>query len=170
MLAQLPNLISLLRAGLTPFAVAAILAGNDTRALWLCLLAGATDFADGFAARALGVTSRLGAILDPLADKFMLDALYLVIWLDRGVWAGALVIARDVMILLGAAMIHWRTGRRDFPPRRWGKISTVVQIAWIVYFLAGAPGRAWAAWALVAATVISGFDYARAGWRMMRHW
>lgn len=167
MVRQLPNFLSVLRFVLTPFAVLAILKGDDIRALWLCLAAGATDLLDGYAARALGVESRFGALLDPLADKFMLDALYLVIWLDRGIWAGALVIARDVLILGGTAFIHWRTGRRDFPPRRLGKLSTVVQIGWIVYFLSGAPGVEMATWALIAATVISGIDYARAGWRMI---
>lgn len=167
MLAQLPNLLSLVRVGLTPLAVALILAGDDRRALWVCLLAGITDFADGFAARALGATSRFGALLDPLADKLMLDALYLTLWLDRGIAAGALVVARDLLILAGAALVHRRTGRRDFPPRPWGKLSTVVQIAWIVFYLSGAPGLAWATWALIAATAASGIDYAAAGWRML---
>jgi cardiolipin synthase len=165
---QLPNLVSASRFVLAPFAVQAILAGDDWRALWLCLAGGATDFLDGWLARSLGETSRSGAILDPLADKFFLDLLYLVLWLERGIWAGALVIARDVMILAGTFWIYRRTGRRDFPPRWAGKVSTVVQIGWIVFYLAAFPGIEWATWILVAATAISGLDYAGAGWRMLR--
>jgi cardiolipin synthase len=164
---QIPNLISLVRLAVAPFAVLAILAGADQRALWLCLFGGLTDFLDGMAARALGVTSRAGAILDPLADKLFLDAVYLTIWLDRGIWAGAMVIARDVMIVAGSLYIHRRTGRRDFPPSLWGKISTVVQIGWIVHYLGAFPGIRWATLILIATTVISGIDYARIGGRMM---
>jgi cardiolipin synthase len=163
---QLPNLISLSRLAIAPFAVAAMLAGDDRQALWLCLIGGLTDFLDGMLARALGVVSDTGAILDPICDKFFLDAVYLTVWLDRGVWAGALVIARDAMIVVGSLYIHRRTGRRDFPPSWWGKLSTVVQIGWIVYFLSGAPGVEWATWVLIGATVFSGIDYARAGWKM----
>lgn len=167
-LRQLPNLISLSRLAIAPIAVAAILAGQDRRALWLCLAGGLTDFLDGMAARALGVVSRTGAILDPLCDKIFLDAVYLTVWLDRGVGAGALVIARDVAIVAGSLYIHRRTGRRDFPPSWWGKLSTVVQIGWIVFYLAGFPGISIATWILVAATTISGIDYARIGARMLR--
>ena len=167
LLRQLPNLVSALRFALTPFAVLAILAGEDRRALWLCLTAGATDFLDGYLARVLGVVSRTGAILDPLADKFMLDAIYLALWIDRGIWAGALVILRDVFILAGSAWIHFRTGRRDFPPSWWGKISTVVQIGWVVAFLAEMPGVELATVILILVTAISGIDYVRIGLRML---
>ncbi len=153
---------------LTPPAVWALIANDDNLALWLCLFAGSTDFLDGFLARRLGVVSRAGAILDPLADKFMLDALYLAAWLWRGVGAGAIVVARDLLIVGGSLLIHAKTGRRDFPPTASGKLSTVIQIGWLVAYLAHSPGLQWMTWILIAVTLISGLDYARAGWRMLR--
>ncbi len=170
MLRQLPNLVSATRFLLTPFAVRAVIAGDDRTALWLCLLGGATDFLDGGLARRLGETSRTGAILDPLADKFMLNAIYLALWLSRDEWLGAMVIARDILILAGSAAIYIATHRTDFPPSWLGKISTTIQIAWVVALFAGmsAPFKVFADALLLAGTTASGLDYFRRGLNMFR--
>jgi cardiolipin synthase len=168
LLRLLPNLVSVSRFLLTPFAVAAIVAGNDRQAFWLSLIAGATDFLDGGLARALKVVSHTGAILDPLADKFMLDCLYLALWWMRGEWVGLVVVARDLMIVGGSLYIHRRSGRRDFPPSWWGKLSTVLQIGWILMILGDAPGISAGRWMMLAATAGSGFDYFRIGLNMLR--
>ncbi|MDX2178666.1 MAG: CDP-alcohol phosphatidyltransferase family protein [Bryobacteraceae bacterium] len=171
MLRHLPNLISVSRFILTPFAVHAILAREDVLAFWLCLTAGATDFLDGGLARRFGAVSKLGALLDPAADKFMLDAIYLAFWMARDFTPGLLVIGRDLMIVLGALALFAAARVKEFPPTRLGKISTVVQIAWVLIALHpwGAPLRPAATWALIALTAASGFDYVRVGWRLYRH-
>lgn len=170
MLRQLPNFVSAIRFFLTPFAVQAVFRGDDRTALWLCLLGGATDFLDGGLARRLGETSRTGAILDPLADKFMLNAIYLALWLARGEWLGAVVIARDILILAGSAALYLSTQRKDFPPSWLGKVSTTIQIAWVVCLFIGMPPafKLVADGFLLTGTAASGLDYFRRGVNMFR--
>ena len=165
---QLPNLISISRFLLTPVAVGALLRGDDRTAFWVSLAAGATDFLDGGLARWMGAQSRTGAVLDPLADKFMLDSLYLTLSLFRGQWVGWVVVLRDLFIVGGSLYIATRTGRRDFPPSGWGKLSTLFQIAWILFYLGDWPGQAICFWLMLSTTVFSGADYARLGLRLLQ--
>ena len=126
-----PNLLTCVRIVLTPWIAIALLSGNCPRAFWLSVIAGFTDTADGYLARLMGEATRLGAYLDPIADKLLLTVLYvcfgaagLVPW-----WLVYLVVGRDVMILsLVATGFLWK-GIRDFPPSIWGKLSTLLQIA-----------------------------------------
>ncbi len=166
--AQLPNLISVSRFLLTPFAVVAIWEGQDGRAFWLSLLAGATDFLDGGIARWMKTQSRTGQILDPLADKFMLDCLYLTLALARGEWIGWVILARDAMIVGGSLAIAAATGHRDFPPSWLGKLSTVLQIAWILFYLGRWPAENICFVLMFLATIFSGADYLRIGVEMAR--
>ena len=144
--------------------------GDDLTAVWLCLLAGATDFLDGGVARSLGQASRFGATLDPLADKFMLNVLYMTLWMTRGEWVAGVVLARDILILTGSALLFFATGNRDFPPSWPGKISTAIQIGWLIAILLGLSGG----WKIAADTVLltgtvgSGLDYIRRGLIVLR--
>jgi cardiolipin synthase len=126
-----PNLLTCVRIALTPFIVFAVIENRCERALWLCLIAGSTDAADGYLARKWGQVSRVGAYLDPIADKFLLTSLYLCFGIARLApwWVVWLVIGRDVMILsLAAGGLFWK-GIRDFPPTISGKVCTLLQIA-----------------------------------------
>ena len=79
----------------------------------------------------MGHETRLGAYLDPIADKLLLTALYLCFGITSLApwWLVWLVIGRDVMILsLAGSGLFWK-GIRDFPPSIWGKVSTLLQIA-----------------------------------------
>jgi cardiolipin synthase len=125
-----PNLLTCVRIALTPFIVFALLSNNCVQALLLSLIAGFTDTADGYLARKMRQESRLGAYLDPIADKFLLTALYLCFGMANLApwWIVWLVIGRDAMILsLAAGGLFWK-GVRDFPPTTSGKISTLLQI------------------------------------------
>jgi len=129
-LLSLPNLLTCARLALTPFIVFKLMANDCTRAFWLILLAGSTDAADGYIARRIGQETRVGAYLDPIADKFLMTALYLCFGIAGLApwWLVSLVIGRDVMILtLAGAGLFWK-GVRDFPPTVWGKLSTMLQI------------------------------------------
>lgn len=161
-----PNLLTFARIAMTPFIVAALLGGDCSRALALSLIAGATDAADGFLARRFGWNTRFGAYLDPIADKLLLTSLYVCFGLLRVVpnWLVWLVVGRDALILLLTAGGMILTGRRDYPPTVWGKISTFIQIGASLVFLAqcGSPGARLAEvsiWAVAVATAWSGIHY-----------
>ena len=126
-----PNLLTCARMVLTPWIIVALIYRDCREALWLSCVAGFTDGVDGFLARRFGWKSRLGAYLDPIADKFLLTSLYISFGIAGFVpeWLVWLVVGRDVLILLmtGAGLLF--TNRRDYPPTLWGKISTAIQIA-----------------------------------------
>jgi cardiolipin synthase len=178
---NLPNLLTAARLALVPVVAAEVLGGNFGAALAFTMLAGFTDGVDGFLARRFGWTSRLGAWLDPLADKALLVTLFLVLgrvgafpW-----WLVALVLARDAIILMMVGAAFAFTAIRDFPPSIWGKLSTLVQVGACVgvLFMRATP-LAWpgaVGGLLVAATLLatawSGIDYVRLGalrWRRER--
>ncbi len=79
-LRHLPNLISMLRVVLVVPVVWSLLNDRFDIAIWLFLIAGASDGLDGFLAKRFGWSSRLGGILDALADKFLLVSTFLCLW------------------------------------------------------------------------------------------
>jgi cardiolipin synthase len=100
----LPNYLSALRI-LLVIPIAWLLWQQQVMsAFWLMLVAGLSDALDGFLARRYGWQTELGSLLDPLADKFLVAAMYLVFTLHEliPVWLVALILTRDVLILLGA--------------------------------------------------------------------
>ena len=166
---KLPNLLTLLRLASVPFVVERILACDSRGALALFFLAAATDALDGLIARRFGQSSRLGAYLDPITDKIFLSATYLALAAAARVpwWLVALIFGRDLMIVCGAAVVYWRTGRRDFPPSVWGKASTFFQVALPVAILLESRAEVVLLCAVVALTTWSGIDYIRRGRAML---
>ena len=130
-------MLSGLRLLAAPFAAWLILHDHDTAALIVFALAGASDGLDGYVARRWGFTSRFGAWLDPVADKmlmlFSLTALYLVG--ATPVWLLALVVARDAAIAAGWLLINHLGLPQRSEPLLIGKISTVVQVLYILTML-----------------------------------
>lgn len=124
------NLLSAARLALTPPVVAWIIAGHYRQALLLLAVAGMTDGADGLLARRYGWQTRLGAYLDPIADKVLLAAVYVALGLAGLLpwWLVVAVFARDLAILSVAGVILLWTSFRNFRPSRWGKLSTTFQI------------------------------------------
>jgi cardiolipin synthase (CMP-forming) len=173
-LVNLPNLFTLLRLVLTPFIAIAILSGTYDRGIFLLLLAGISDFIDGFLARRLSASTSAGAYFDPIADKILLVAIYLALGFARAIpaWMVVIVFARDLLILAMAAYGLLFTDVRRFPPSIWGKVSTFLQIlAALMVMLDHAGIRAptqIALWQMVAATIWSGFHYAWRGIMILR--
>lgn len=152
-LLTLPNLLSLSRVLLAPVFVVLMVQGKAWPAFWVFLAAGATDALDGFAARALKMRSTLGVWLDPLGDKVLMTAAFVVLTIPAlarpnalPLWLTALCIGRDVAIALSALVIVSLRGKQTFKPTLVGKISTVVQVLLVydVLFL-NAAGRTQAA-------------------------
>jgi cardiolipin synthase (CMP-forming) len=117
-----PNALSLLRLLIVPVVVALLLAGSDELAAAFFVLAAITDFLDGKLARMAGPT-RLGQILDPLADRMMLSSVAVVLAI-RGllpVWAVAILVGRDILALLGSLVVGTK-----IRVNRVGKAATAV--------------------------------------------
>jgi cardiolipin synthase (CMP-forming) len=131
------NLLTALRLVLVPFVILAILDGNHMRALALFAGAALTDALDGIAARELGLSSRLGAYLDPIADKCLLSGVFLALAVAHLAprWLVVLVFGRDLYILAAVAFLLWLTPVRRFPPSFWGKVSTFVQVLTVTVWL-----------------------------------
>ncbi len=172
---HIPNIISALRILLVIPVVMLLLERQYGAALILFAIAGISDGVDGFLAKHFGWQSRLGSILDPLADKLLLVGSFLSLaWL--GLIPLALVVAvmlRDVIIVLGAIALHYRYGRFEMQPTRVSKVNTFFQIVLVlaVVFYHGEFAQVpWIVDSLVyivwATTLISGANYV---WIWGRH-
>ena len=125
------NLFTLARLAMVPFVLSAILNARHVLALQLFFVAALTDVIDGGLARHFKMATQFGAYLDPIADKCLLSGIFLALGATHSVpwWFVAIVLGRDIYILLAALTVMAFTRIRKFPPSQWGKISTFVQIA-----------------------------------------
>jgi cardiolipin synthase len=160
-----PNALSLLRLFLVPVVVALLLARSDALAATFFVLAALTDFLDGRLARIAGPT-RLGHVLDPLADRLMLSSVALVLAV-RGllpVWAVAILVGRDLLALLGSLVVGSK-----IRVNRVGKAATAVLMGAVVLVVVS-PGVVaeiifYAGFGL---SIVAGLMYARSLRRILR--
>jgi cardiolipin synthase (CMP-forming) len=127
---NLPNLITLARILSVPLVVWAITSGEMLIAFLLFVAAGISDAVDGFLAKRFGMTSELGAYLDPLADKVLIVSIYIALGISEAVprWLVILVVSRDLMII-GAVMLSWLVGKPvEVKPLLVSKLNTAAQI------------------------------------------
>lgn len=165
---HIPNLLSAARLAISPCLFVLLWRREYKLAFAICIIAGLTDALDGLLARRMQVSSRLGAYLDPIADKALLSGAFLTLALDGAIerWLAFIVLGRDVMILLMVAAAFLLTSVRNFPPSIWGKASTAAQIAFIAFVLAhfsgliGMPLVMVTKWLTAALAVGSGAHYA----------
>lgn len=127
---SLPNAITLARLLSVPVCIWLLLGGRYGTAFWVFVAAGMSDAIDGFIAKRFAMTSPLGAVLDPLADKALLVSVYVVMGLEGLVaaWLVILIAFRDVMILGGAVVQRLFANRLPLPPSLLSKTNTVAQI------------------------------------------
>jgi CDP-diacylglycerol--glycerol-3-phosphate 3-phosphatidyltransferase len=144
-LAQIPNALTILRLALIPVFVVLMLA--DDPANWpaglVFAVAGVTDQVDGFLARRWHVESQFGKVADPLADRLMIDAAALMLWVTgRLPWYAALVIlARDLALVVGYRLVVDRG--YDFEVSRVGKLATWVLYAALAFLIVTNEGVVW---------------------------
>ncbi len=129
-LLTIPNLLSLARLALIPVFLGFLITGQDVLALVVLVAGGVTDFLDGFLARRLHQVTRLGKLLDPVADR--LTILSATIGLTyRGflpLWLLLVVLARDVgMLCLGAVLARHKMA--PLPVTMVGKVATFVLLS-----------------------------------------
>jgi len=130
-LRHLPNLISAARILLVVPITWSLLQRDFGLAIGLFLVAGASDGLDGFLAKRFGWSSRLGGILDALADKILLVSTFLCLWW-LGIfpwWLVLAVLARDLVIVIGAVVYNYRIETVQPQPTMVSKLNTFLQIA-----------------------------------------
>ncbi|MBN1272785.1 MAG: CDP-alcohol phosphatidyltransferase family protein [Candidatus Aminicenantes bacterium] len=139
---NVPNSISLFRILLVPVFLYFILKRNTGCAFAVFLGASLSDGLDGLAARLLNQKTKIGAILDPAADKLAMTTAYIILSLPAvcspniiPIWLTAAVLGRDILIS-GASLILFKVkGYKDFKPTLGGKISTIFQFLVVVFVL-----------------------------------
>ena len=129
------NQLTILRMLLIPAFVILLLYGHRGWALVTFFAAGITDLLDGLIARWTGQKTKLGAWLDPMADKLLLVTMFVMLTLpDIGsvnrlpLWFTVLVISRDVAIVVTVAVVNLAVGPRTFRPSIYGKIATATYV------------------------------------------
>jgi cardiolipin synthase len=167
-LSWLPNAISLLRIALIVPILLLILDGAFGWALALFLLAGFSDGLDGYLAKRFDWHTRLGALLDPVADKLLVAGLFITLAYtqDIPVWLAAVVILRDVVIVAGATVYNFFVRPVQGEPTRVSKLNTSLQLLFLLFVISRA-GFDWPepitltvlGASVLVTVVISGVDY-----------
>lgn len=165
---DIPNLISIGRILLVLPIVAVLLEQRFGLALVLFAIAGISDALDGFIAKHYHFESRLGSILDPLADKLLLVASFASLTCLGFIpaWLLWLVLARDIVIVLGGVAYHYLYGQFQLMPLWSSKINTLFQIVLVFTIIlkqyTGFVIAEWidyGIWLVVISIIISGAEY-----------
>jgi len=171
----LANWLTILRIFLIPVFVSLLVYRKPGLALLVFAAAALTDLLDGYVARRRGSQSRLGAFLDPIADKLLLTASFVTLTYLKALpfWITAVVISRDVILVVGVLVIQM-IGARIYPRPTWaGKVTTFLQILVVLVGLTARYGslpplaRGSVMWLAAGFTVFSGLQYTVQGMRFL---
>ena len=128
----LANWLTIVRILLIPVFVTCLVYNRTVLALVTFVVAGVTDMMDGYIARTRGTKTRLGAFLDPLADKLLLTVSFVTLTYKFSkilpFWLTAIVLSRDLLLILVAVLIMLTGGQIHPAPTSLGKLSTVFQM------------------------------------------
>lgn len=142
-------------------------------ALGIFVVAALSDALDGFVARAYNQKTKLGAVLDPLADKLMLNLSYVFLAVNRQfetpvpAWVPVIIISRDAIIVIGYYLLNEFHGPVHPRPRILGKLTTALQMGAVVLVLLQWKHVHAVLMTMIVITVISFFDYLYAGVRQI---
>ena len=164
----LPNAISLMRIVLIVPILMLIVDGEFAWALLLFFIAGTSDGIDGYLANRFDWGSRLGALLDPIADKLLVSGMFITLAITGHVpvWLAIIVILRDVVIIGGATAYNFIVKPVQGEPTKISKLNTALQLLYLLFVLS----RAAFGWpeeitltvlgaSVLVTVVISGVDY-----------
>jgi cardiolipin synthase len=174
---HVPNILTGLRLAAAPATAFLLFRGHYDTALAIFAAAGISDAVDGFLAKRFAMTSRLGHFLDPAADKALMLCAFVALAMLGHIpaWVTGLVVGRDLFIVAGVLIALAANAPLHIKPLIIGKISTVLQVAYIVMHLSAlAFGFALealaplSAYVLAAVTLASGLSYAFVWWQAMR--
>jgi len=174
---NIPNLLTLLRIILVPVIVILLIQGLFLKALIVFVVAALSDVLDGFLARILRQKTALGAYLDPIADKALLASSFVTLSILHVIpgWLAVIVISRDVIILLGIAVLSMMSISVNIRPTFVSKITTALQLSTVLIVLydLSMPDSfhdLWQTalfWLTALLTIISGLDYMMRGQKLM---
>jgi CDP-diacylglycerol--glycerol-3-phosphate 3-phosphatidyltransferase len=171
---NLPNILALFRIVLAPLMLWFLIDRsnpifNSWHESWfdyfaglIFVIASVTDFFDGFIARSWNQMTKLGAILDPLADKMLMLSGFLgLILLNRAsVWAIFLILSREFFIT--GLRVMAISENKDVSASFTGKVKTVVQMFAIGFLIMDWPYATAILWLAVILTLYSGYEYVKA--------
>jgi cardiolipin synthase len=137
MLRHLPNMLTTLRLLSAPMLAALLLGGYERAALGIFAFAGLSDAADGYLAKRFGFATRFGRYLDPAADKFLMLVSFVALAAVGAapIWLVAIVILRDVNIVLAILLAHYLRLPLRIAPLPIGKACTAVQVGYVTLTL-----------------------------------
>jgi CDP-diacylglycerol--glycerol-3-phosphate 3-phosphatidyltransferase len=157
-LAQLPNALTILRLALIPVFVVLVLRSDDGYswpAAIVFAVAGITDQIDGFLARRWHVESQFGKVADPLADRLMIDAAVILLWVEDRLPLAALavILARDILLVGGYRLVAPRG--YEFEVNFLGKAATWVLYAALALTMVTRDGTDWPLWLFWAGVALA---------------
>src|SRR5213594_3177784 len=131
---NLPNSLTILRILLIPVFIGFLLYERYEYSLAVLLLAGLTDGLDGTIARVANQRTRLGAYLDPVADKLLLTSGFVTLSVLHLVpsWIAIVVVSRDMMLMTGTLLARLTESQLDISPTLLGKGTTLVQLSYLI--------------------------------------
>ena len=134
--------LALLRLALVPVMAYFAWSGEYAIALPIFLVAALSDLVDGYIARRFKLVSKLGAALDPVADKLnMFVATVLLAWQGLiPIWLAVAIIGRDIIIVVGALAYRIARGHLEIKPTRLSKVNTFIEFAVLLLVMAAAAG------------------------------
>lgn len=157
---NVPNILTISRLFLIPLFFVLYINGESMFALGVLLVAGLTDFFDGYIARRTGQITVTGSMLDPLADKLLILSVILALLIKNILpWTAFTVMAfREVVMIVGSAIYHFR-GLKTVPANLLGKATTCIYyIAFTLMFLEQ-PGGVALLWSGIALSFITSVIY-----------
>ncbi|MBI4126036.1 MAG: CDP-alcohol phosphatidyltransferase family protein [Deltaproteobacteria bacterium] len=127
---SLADLLTTLRLLLVPVYVWCFVEARAEAAFWVFVVAGFTDVIDGTVARLLGKSTRLGSILDPIADKLLMGTCFITLTMvgRLPVWFLVLALTRDVILMGGIFYFEKIRANIHYRPLRLSKLATLCQL------------------------------------------
>lgn len=133
----IPNLITLARILLTPLFIIFLIQKRYHQALWIFVLAGLSDLADGLIARRWRQKSPLGTFLDPLADKLLMGSSFITLSISHLIppWLTVIVLSRDLVLVFGVMLFKVVHLPVVVQPSLAGKLCTTTQVSTVLLVL-----------------------------------
>lgn len=179
MLRSLPNILTILRIILIIPFVIMIIDGRFKAGFYILLAAGFTDALDGYLARRYSWSSKIGGILDPVADKLLMISAYFVLSMSELLpwWISVLVICRDLMIVAGATTYYFWIEKISASPTLLSKLNTVLLVLLVLMALGNAIWPMLSIetinmmiWSVATLSILTGIQYVwiwtRKAWRI----